>query len=516
MTALRRAAALALAAALAAPAAAQDRPSDEEVFGAPAAGERPAAAGQAPRPDEAEVFGGPGPPGALPPPPEGIVPRDREDPLKIGGQLYLRLQAYSAEGADPADWTAVSPNLVDLFVDVRPNDRVRGFALARTAYNAIAVDPSGGIPPEVAEPLGLVPLPTTATALDQLWVNFDVARTVFVTAGRQHVKWGVGRFWTPTDFLHRTPRDPLDPFDVRVGTAMVKAHLPWEKRGWNAYAVALLEDPRHGGGDRSGTLGGIPVGGRVEVVLGTVEVGADALVGRGAPSRFGLDVSAGVWELDLHGEVAVGGARPRWRVRDPAAPPVAGAGQGRWELRDATGASPRVVAGASWSRRYSDEDAFTLGAEWFWQESGYDDPDVYGFLAAGAPALTPPADPADPTSVSLFRQDPSAFTSFQLGRQYAAAFLSLPSPGSWNDTTFALSVLGNLSDRSFVARLDHSVLLLTYLRLETFAAVHLGRAGGELRLDLALPELGSFFAVPGGVVTNRPLLDLGVALRVSL
>ena len=92
---------------------------------------------------------------------------------------------------------------------MRPNDRVRGFALARTAYNAIAVDPSKGLPPEVARSLGLVPLPTTAVALDQLWVNFDLARTVFVTAGRQHVKWGVGRFWNPTDFLHRAPRDPL-------------------------------------------------------------------------------------------------------------------------------------------------------------------------------------------------------------------------------------------------------------------------------------------------------------------
>ena len=94
--------------------------------------------------------------------------------------------------------------------------------------------------------------------------------------------------------------------------------------------------------------------------------------------------------------------------------------------------------------------------------------------------------------------------------------MSLPSPGSWNDTTFTLSVLGNLSDRSFLARLDHSVLALTYLRVETFAAVHLGHRGGEFRLDLAVPELGSFFTVPGGLVTQRPLIDLGIALRVSL
>jgi hypothetical protein len=280
--------------------------------------------------------------------------------------------------------------------------------------------------------------------------------------------------------------------------------------------MAVLEDPRHGGGDRSGTLAGIPLAGRLEAVLGTVELGVDALAGAGAPPRYGIDLSAGVWEHDLYGEAAIGGARPRWRVRDPAAPVVAEPGAGRYELVDAAGASPRVTLGGSWSHRYSDEDAVTFGAEWFWQESGYDSKDAYAFLALGAPALAAPFDPANPASTSLLRQDPSAFTSFQLGRQYAGAFAVLPSPGAWNDTTFTLSVLGNLSDRSFVARLDHSVLLLTYLRLETFAAVHFGHAGGEFRLDLAIPDLGPFFAVPAGLVTQRPLVDLGVALRVSL
>ena len=498
----RRALALALAAIAAAPAAAQDRPSDEEVFGAPA---QP--------PTSPATPSGP-PSAAVRPPPEGIVPKEREDFLKIGGQLYLRFQVFSQEGAPPSDWTAISPNLLDVFLDVRPNDRVRAFGLARTAYNAIAIDPSKGIPPPYdawAHELGLVPIPATVTALDQLWVNFDVARTVFVTAGRQHVKWGVGHFWNPTDYLHRAPRDPLDPFDVRVGTAMVKAQLPWESRGWNAYGFALLEDPRYGGGDRSGTLAGIPLGARLEAVLGTVEVGVDALGGSGAAPRYGLDVSAGVWDLDLYGEVALGGARPRWRVRDAAAPVLAETGQGQYELQPESGASPRVVLGGSLSEKYSDEDAVTFGVEWFWQQSGYTDPSEYAFLASGAPACATPTCPPFPSAV-LYRQDPSAFTSFYLGRQYAAAFASLPNPGSWNDTTFTLSVLGNLSDRSFIARLDHSVLVLTYLRVETFAAVHMGHAGGEFRLDLATP----FLAVPAGIVTQKPLLDLGVALRVSL
>jgi hypothetical protein len=500
------------------PSAPEGRPSEGELFGAPPAEPTPPAAAPAPSSppgggrDEGAMFGAQGSPNATPPP-AGTISKEREDPLRIGGQVYLRVQAFSQEGADARDWTTLSPNLVDLFLDVRPNDRVRAFALARTAYNAIATDPSRGIPPEYApyaRALGLQPTPTTVTSLDQLWLNFDVARTVFVTAGRQHAKWGVGRFWNPTDFLHRAPRDPLDPFDVRIGTAMVKAHLPWEARGWNAYAVALLEDPRYGGADRTGALDGIPVGGRVEAVLGTMELGLDVLAGRGAPPRYGVDLSAGIWDLDVYGEAAIGGARSRWRVRNPTADILAPPGQGRYALEQASGASPRVTLGGSWSENYSDEDAVTVGAEWFWQKSGYDDPGEYGFLALGAPALG--TDPSTP----VFRQEPSAFTAFQLGRQYAGAFVLLPSPGAWNDTTFTLSVLGNLSDRSFIARLDHSVLALTYLRVETFAAVHFGHAGGEFRLDLALPEVGGAFPSAGGYVTQRPLVDFGIALRVSL
>jgi hypothetical protein len=516
-----RAAVVAALLSLAPAAAGQDRPSEDELFGAPAPeagrGAAPGDVGregteESPREEEAELFGAKGSPNALPPPPEGIVSKERDDPLRLGGQLYLRLQGSSREDAKPGDWPVLSPNLLDVFMDVRPNERVRAFALGRMAYDAIVGAQPAGVPPEIASALGLVPPESTRAVLDQLWVNFDVERRLFVTAGKQHVKWGVGRFWNPTDFLHRQPRDPLDVFDARTGTALVKVHLPWEARGWNAYGVALLEDPRVGGGDAAGTVRGLPVGGRVEVVLGTMELGADLLVGEGARPRYGLDLSAGVWDLDVYGELALGAARPRWRVRDPAADELALPGEGRYALEAPDGLAPQLVAGASWSAKYSDEDVVTVGAEYFYQEDGYAGRDRYVFLALGAPALTAPL--GDPDA-SVSRQEPGAFTSFYLGRHYAGAFALLAAPGSWNDTTVTLSVLGNLSDRSFVARLDHSVLALTYLRVETFVAAHFGRRGGEFRLALDLPpEVEA--ALGGGSAGGAPGVDVGVALRVSL
>src|SRR5574337_351040 len=97
-----RAAALALTAlAWASPAPAQERPREEDLFGAPPAAEKekPAPTPAGGRPGEAEVLSGKGAEAA-----EARVARrlgETENPLQIGGQLYLRLNAFGREGQDP-------------------------------------------------------------------------------------------------------------------------------------------------------------------------------------------------------------------------------------------------------------------------------------------------------------------------------------------------------------------------------------------------------------------------------
>jgi len=520
--------AAALAVALPLLAAAQERPSEDELFGKPQpqeapAEDRPAAsppgepapAAETPRPDggarvageevEAELFGSTGSPAAQPPPPAGVAggERDRDDRLGLGGQLYLRAGTTWSEDVAPADWSLSSSNLLDLYADARPNDRVRAFVLGRMFYDPTLGEPTPGTLAATLGALGLAaPAPSNPRAvLDQLWVNFDVGRTVFVTAGKQHVKWGVGKFWNPTDYLHPVRRDPLAVFDERAGTTMLRVHLPWERRGWNAYGVALLEDVA-GRAQATDRIGRVALGGRVEAVVGTLELGLDAIAQDGAKPRYGIDVSAGIWELDLYAELAVqsGTDAPRWRQLGPVS----------YERADPTGDVPRLVLGGSWGRNYTDDDVVYVGAEWFWQRGGYDDEGIYPFLLAGAPA--PTGDPLQP----VVQQDPRAFTPFYLGEQYAGVYVSLPSPGSWNDTSFTLSVLGNLSDRSFVARLDHSLLALTYLRIETYVAASFGNRGGEFRLGFDLPSPLAEALPPEARSVPAPVLQAGVAARVSL
>ncbi len=61
-----------------------------------------------------------------------------ENPLTIGGQLYLRAQSTALAHTYPDRWTLVSPNLLDSYFDARPNDRVRAFIRGRISYDPTA------------------------------------------------------------------------------------------------------------------------------------------------------------------------------------------------------------------------------------------------------------------------------------------------------------------------------------------------------------------------------------------
>jgi hypothetical protein len=153
-----------------------------------------------------------------------------------------------------------------------------------------------------------------------------------------------------------------------------------------------------------------------------------------------------------------------------------------------------VVGGLSYARKYNDNDVWNLGAEYFFNALGYSSAEVYPGLLV--PRSTPLVEAATP---------------FYLGRHYGALFLNLPAPYSWDYTTFTLSTLGNLSDGSYITRLDYSLLMLTHLRFEAFVSVRYGARESEFRFGVDRLQLG------GAPISVPPtLMDLGVALRVSI
>jgi hypothetical protein len=298
---------------------------------------------------------------------------------------------------------------------------------------------------------------------------------------------------------------------------MIKVQVPWEARAWNFYAFAVAEPlvpaPAFPGlkkaAEPPNELGAVGGAARAEVVLGSFEIGIDGAAQRGMQPRMGLDLSTGLWEIDVRGEVALrrGADLPRLRNRGSADAPD-------YALETVGGLRTAAVAAAEWQHRYSDQDTFTVGAEYFWNQDGYGDAHLYLPLFAAQLA-----------------------TPFYLGRHYAGAYLLLPKPGSWDLHTFTFSVLGNLSDRSFIGRLDWSVTVLTYVTLEAFLAGHAGPRGGEFRFGFdwtaprtvglppaLLPVCTGLGGIPSGSTCTiappfrqaAPLVDAGVALRVAL
>lgn len=528
-------AALAMA-ALAAPVLAQDRPSEDEMFGPgpaptpaptpeplppPSAGplgpstatETATATGTATSPErgatDARDWVNLGSPGQIPALSADVAP---EDPLKIGGLIYLRAQTTGLQDQSPGDWSFTTPSLLDVYMDVRPNDRVRGFVLGRMSYDPTL--PDSATAPSLAAGGGATGTEGTTTLnslfgaqstrtplvlLDQMWLRFDLLHRVFVTAGRQHVRWGTARFWTPTDFLHIRHRNPLAVFDARTGTNMVKFHVPWEAQGWNFYAYALTENT-----DATPTLGKVSGAARAEVVLGTAELGLDGVVARGRKPKLGADLSMGIWDLDFYGEAALRWAGEISQVSMSTNPqdlialgqavgqamagnsaPLPPAVDAAFPSAPGTGVKPQVTGGVSYSLQYADKDVLTFGGEYFYNALGYSDPAAY-------PGLFLPR--------ALLLSEPASF--FYLGRHYAALFATAPAPYSWDNTTFTLTNLMNISDRSGITRLDYTRILLTHLRFEAYGAYRWGHSDGEFRL-------GMFGRAPAS-------FDLGVGLRVAI
>lgn len=525
--------------ALAPAARAQSRPDEDALFGGepdagtPAPDAAPAAEPPARRPDEDALFGGDEPaqqaqPAANAKPDQAPEvdaagqerQRDEEalsapvgadafasdenvdDPLKIGGFFYLRAEARGDDAASFGNTPFAAPTLVDGYLDARPTDRLRGFVLGRLTY-----DPTNARPLASSGVASASSVPTDAqarVALDQAWLRFDLARQVFFTVGKQHVKWGVGRFWNPTDFLTPQRLDPLAVFDERTGASMVKLHVPWEARGWNFYAIGLLDNA-----GPASTLGRVGGALRAEIVLGPAELGVSGVLQRGRRARLGLDASSAVGPFDVYGELALkkGSDVDLYRLPagvsfDDVVPSLRDRGVDPVEAYRPTDLTPQGTMGASYDFAYSDTDLATVGVEYFFNSTGYTTERAYPYL--------------------LFRNQ---FQPFYLGRHYAGAYLALLGPGSWEDTTVTVSTLGNLSDRSFLSRLDVNQRVLRYLSVNAFVSGNYGTRGGEFRFATEIEpfDVPPSLLPPGsgpqrfpGLVIPAPTVQAGLGLRISI
>ncbi|MDP2342868.1 MAG: hypothetical protein Q8O67_18065 [Deltaproteobacteria bacterium] len=396
---------------------------------------------------------------------------DADDALTLGGQLFLRFNGSFREGEAIGDAPLNGASLLDAFADVRPSDRIRGYAQLRFNFD-YTVDE--GELNEFGQPLESFSL-----QLAQVWAKFDLGRVAYVTAGRQRIRWGTGRFWNPSDFINQEIRNSVDFFDQRVGVDMLKVHFPFEALGWNLYLISSFA-----GVD---VLSDTALSARAEMLFGELELALSSSVKKDAPLRFGADVSAGIWIFDVRGEAALSRGLGRklftgkLDFENGVLPEELDPDDDDWWFQG--------VAGLEASFNYTDQDSFTVGAEYFFNQAGYESAELYPFLFLN-----------------------NGFVPLYTGAHYAAVYAFAQNPFDVKDMSFTVSTLANLSDASFLSRVDVQYGLLQYLTINAFVAGHWGSIG-EFKLGLDVPAIPPL--LPDGFVLPTQVIDVGVAARMS-
>jgi hypothetical protein len=440
------------------------------------------------RPSEADIFGAPTPAPAVPEPstPETDV-GTIDHPWQFGGSIFQRAAASKQSGQSWSDNYSL-PLQIETFADVRPNDRLRFFVNARGVY-----DPSRDEQDEVAgQDSSAISFQNGSTSdnpdavLDQAWVKFDVARSVFVTAGKQHVKWGTARFWNPTDFINAERRDPLSSRDLRTGKNMVRFVVPWEKTQTNFSAIALFDSPD--AEDRAEKLGGAF---RVESVWGDAEMGLDAVTRHNRKPVYGADISTALGQMDVYAEAAVlTDDVIVFRKTSEMAP---GADLATlFTMRREEGPFVQWSLGTNYAFAWQENRQATVGVEYFYNPMGQEDRSLY------------------PIMLFLGQYEP-----LYVGKRYAAFYLTAEGLDALKHTSYTFSTLTNLSDRSSLARAGLSWEIQTHLVFETYLQYHFGTRGGEFNFSLDTPELTSGSQSIEPIKVPTTVYDLGLSLHYS-
>jgi hypothetical protein len=423
----------------------------------------------------------------------------KDDPLDIGGALYQ--QAFSTfqrnltEGEQPLSM----PLQFDAYLDARPNDRVRGYVGARLLYDSskdVYGKPTAGGSTTLTNFSALTytpaPLPNNPQmVLDQAWLKFDIQRVAFLSIGKQHVKWGTGRIWNPSDALNPQRRDPLQPYDLRLGSNMATVQLPWEAKQANLYAIALLDNPQP-----ASTLQQVGGAVRIEGLVGPMEIGLDAVGHAQQNPRFGADLSTPLGPFDFYAEAALltGDSYVNYQYKGiPKRVSPTPSLSEIYAVNRLPGSVIQAVGGLDYTWSWRANRTATFGLEYMYNELGIDDGGMI------------------PVLVYLGQYQP-----LYVAKHYGAFYLSAEGPDSGNKTSYNLTTIANLVDLSAVSRLDFRWLLLEYLTFGAYGSVNYGGKGGEFNFSLHTPKLTN--GTPAGISAidiAGSSGEVGGSLRVS-
>ena len=303
---------------------AQDRPSEQDMFGNNAAAATPAATpntpGSAPETSSEDAMAGK---------PHNLL-TSAEENTQIGGTLSTEADYYLQNGSALDQNIVSNPNILFLYLDTKLENDNRVFARIRTFYDPTGVSSGNSTASSYTNPYGFGQKNSDnlSVQLQELRISANLNHQIFLTIGRQKVKYGA------TDFLNSTPYDFFLPSDERTGVDMLMAQIPSGTA--NLYLTGLPGNPTNGnpaGGYFRGELAYDSFG-----FLESGEISFSGYLPKGQSGRAGFDISQGIGDLDAYFEGAAG--------QDNS---------GHWEGAFSTG--------AGWETRYADQQSQTATFE---------------------------------------------------------------------------------------------------------------------------------------------------------
>jgi hypothetical protein len=132
--------------------------------------------------------------------------------------------------------------------------------------------------------------------LDELFADFTVGDSLFLRAGKQTMKWGVGYFFSPADLLSLSEIDPEDPEADLEGPVGLKANMAAGTN--NLYLYGIIPEEASVPSD-------IALASKFELIAGAAEIGFGGYYLHDRNAAGMVTMTGALWDLDLFAEAVV-------------------------------------------------------------------------------------------------------------------------------------------------------------------------------------------------------------------
>lgn len=361
---------------------------------------------------------------------------------------YVMMKKYFTENRDSSDNIFDSYVLGDVFVDVRLPSNVKSFGSFEGQYNARTEK--------------------SDCSMKELFIDFNLAHTIYFRTGKQVLQWGRCYLWNPTDLINIEKKTFIEKTGSREGTYGLKASVPFGT-AFNLYGFANTV--------RSDNADRIAGAGKAEALFGGTEIALSCWGKKGYHPVGGLDFSTRISRWTLLGEASVSKGSNQMK-------PLTG-GTTLTSSRD----DDKVVTKASVDiGRFFDigdqANKLQIRGEFYYNGDGYDknyfnDGNLYAY---DAPVMIDDGYGNTTTlpggTVSAYIAGNGMYEENSYSKYYAAIFTTV-SKFIQSDCTLNINLISNLSQRSYLLSSGLIYQNINDLRLGLTVITAFGRKNTE-------------------------------------